>query len=166
MQPGVKHADLPIVLHYFCTRLNDKRMTTSPEHILTAAGIKPTSNRITVLRELINSDHPQSLPELDDRLDTLEKSSIFRVLTTLLDHHVVHAIEDGRGIVNYELCHSSEPTASDDDLHPHFYCESCHQVYCFDTQPIPPVEIPDGFTAHTTNYMVKGICPKCNHKKG
>ncbi|MCM1151639.1 MAG: transcriptional repressor [Alistipes sp.] len=128
--------------------------------MLEQAGIKPTSNRILVLRTILESDRPSSLTDLETKLLSLEKSSVFRVLTLLLEHGVVHAVEDGRGIVKYEICRG-KGSCTIDDLHAHFYCESCHQVFCFETIHTPVVDLPDGFDVHSINYMVKGVCPQC-----
>ena len=38
----------------------------------------------------------------------MDKSSIFRTLTLFIEYDVVHTFEDGRGIVNYELCGEKE----------------------------------------------------------
>lgn len=130
------------------------------ERILADAGIRPTSNRVIVLRALRDSHVPMSLTEIETEIDTLDKSSVFRVLTTLLSHHLVHAIEDGRGIVKYEMCHS-DGDCSVDDMHVHFYCEKCHNVYCFEDIGIPPVHMPEGYKVNAVNYMIKGICPRC-----
>lgn len=132
--------------------------------ILERAGIKPTSNRILVLRALVKSACPLSLSDLEIKLLSLEKSSVFRVLTLLLKHGVVHTIEDGRGIVKYEIC-TGHGNCTGDDLHVHFYCESCNHVYCFDKIRAPIVELPDGFAINSINYMLKGVCPKCCNKR-
>ena len=79
---------------------------------LEAKGIKPTANRILVLKTLASEHHPQSLSSLEHKMLTMDKSSIFRVLTLFLEHDVVHAFEDGRGILNYELC-------EEEGRHPH-----------------------------------------------
>lgn len=138
---------------------------SNPDEILAGAGIKPTSNRILVLRELLRSKRPLSLMELDTLFDTLDKSSIFRVLTLLLDHGVVHAVEDGRGIVRYEICRGNHDSEADSDMHAHFYCTNCHEVYCFEKIPTPEVPVPEGFDVHSINYMLKGICPACKSKR-
>lgn len=130
------------------------------EDILISKGLKPTSNRIIVLRELLACDSPLSLGELETRLGTLEKSSILRVLTLFLEHHIVHDLEDGRGVINYEVCHrDSEQT--DNDMHVHFYCRKCRRLYCFEDIPVPQIPLPEGFRANSVNYMLKGICPSC-----
>ena len=43
-------------------------------------GVRPTANRILVLKELGNVSGPVSLSDLEDRLPNMDKSSIFRVL--------------------------------------------------------------------------------------
>lgn len=134
------------------------------EEILERAGIKPTSNRILVLREILRSGHPLSLMDLDEILDTLDKSSISRVLSILLEHGAIHAVEDGRGIVRYETCHGDHSHKSDNDMHAHFYCERCRKVYCFEDIPTPSVKLPAGFYSRSVNYMIKGICPGCRKK--
>lgn len=52
---------------------------------LEAKGIKPTANRILVLKTLASEHHPQSLSNLEHKMLTMDKSSIFRVLTLFLD---------------------------------------------------------------------------------
>ena len=67
-------------------------------------GVKPTANRILVLKALLSNSTPVSLSDLEDFIVTMDKSSIFRVLTLFLEHNVVHAMEDGSGSLKYEVC--------------------------------------------------------------
>lgn len=127
------------------------------------AGIRPTSNRLLVMRALGASAHPLSLAEIEATIGTMERSSVFRTLTLLLDHHLLHAIEDGRGVVKYELCHG-HAHHSMGDMHVHFYCEGCNEVFCFEHISIPAVTLPDGFEANSVNYMLKGLCARCSRK--
>lgn len=123
-------------------------------------GIKPTANRQLVARALADSRRPLSLAELEERLVTLDRSSIFRVLTLFRDQHLVHVIEGGSEGVHYELCqsHSHE---TDDDQHAHFHCEVCHRTFCLQEIPVPVVDLPEGYTATSASYLIKGICPAC-----
>ncbi len=141
--------------------MTDKK--ESAEHLLLSAGVKPTSNRILVLREVMCSQHPVSLIELQERIGTIEKSSISRVLSLLLSSHIIHGFEDGRGIVNYELCHGHD-NQSRKETHVHFYCERCRKVYCFNTINTPLVDIPSEYEVNSINYMLKGICIECKKK--
>ncbi len=131
--------------------------------MLTEHGIKPTSNRIVVLKELAASPHPVTLNELEMHILSIDKSGIFRALTLFRENHLAHVIDDGSGAVRYELCHS-RAADTDDDLHVHFLCEECRQVYCLDGVPVPQVDMPPGFSAVTASHIVTGVCPKCSDK--
>ena len=136
--------------------------TADTEIILTNKGIRPTANRILVLRELMNSSHPVSLADLECTLGfSIDKASIFRVLELFAEKDVVHVIEDGSRSLKYELCHS-DAGHSISDQHVHFYCEKCKETYCLESVNVPLIDMPAGFRAHTVNYMIKGICPKCS----
>lgn len=135
----------------------------SAEKTLRKVGIKPTSNRILVLRELEKADGPMSLIELETSLETMERSSVLRVLNLFLEKDVVHAVEDGRGITKYEICRGEEH-CSVDDMHAHFYCERCHHTFCLEECSAPLVDFPEGFKVRSVNYMLKGLCPECSAK--
>lgn len=128
---------------------------------LLSRGVKPTSTRILVYRALAEHRHPMSLRELDDVLDTVDRSSIFRTLTLLLEHHLVHVIADGTGVALYEVCEGDDH-CSLDDQHIHFYCLRCQRTYCFHSLHIPSIELPEGFVMEGVNYLVKGVCPNCS----
>lgn len=132
------------------------------EDILIRKEVKPTSNRILVMRELIKASHPVSLADLEISLDfSMDKASIFRVLELFSEKDIIHVIEDGSRSLKYELCHSgTHHTIA--DQHVHFYCERCKETYCFENVSVPLVNIPEGFSPHAINYMIKGICPKCS----
>ncbi len=128
--------------------------------ILQGRGVKPTTTRILVYRALAEHRHAQSLRQLDDILDTVDRSTIFRTLTLLLEHHLIHAIEDGTGVAKYEICEGHDD-CSLEDQHVHFYCVRCHRTFCFHTTPIPAITLPEGFTLEGVNYLVKGVCREC-----
>lgn len=132
------------------------------QDILNSKGIKPTPNRMLVMKELLNASHPVSLADLELSLDfSLDKASIFRVLELFAEKDAVHVIEDGSRSLKYELCHSGAGH-SIADQHVHFYCERCKETYCFESTAVPLIDMPAGFHPRTVNYMVKGICPKCH----
>ena len=112
---------------------------------LESKGIRPTANRILVMKTLMGEQNPQSLSNLERKMVSMDKSSIFRTLTLFLEHDVVHAFEDGRGVLCYELC--EEKGACDHhDGHIHFYCESCQRSFCMEDIHIPSFELPEAFT--------------------
>lgn len=132
------------------------------EALLASHGIKPTANRIVVARTLAAAERPMSLTELEYKILSIDKSGVFRALTLFREHHLVHVIEDGGDGVRYELCHSHDGHAEDDDQHVHFYCERCHRTFCLPDTPIPTVSLPAGYELHDINYMAKGLCPECS----
>lgn len=133
------------------------------ERHLLESGIKPTAMRILVYRVLSRCNNPISLKQMEERMMTADKSTIFRTLNLLLKHHLVHAIEDGSGSLKYELCLSHNHDTFDDS-HAHFHCEVCHHTFCLHEVNIPQVELPQDFLVMSVNYVLKGICPNCKTK--
>lgn len=137
--------------------MNHEEMTA----YLAGRDVKATSNRLLVLGVLAAAGHPVSLAEIETRLDTVDKTSIFRVLELFVAKDLVHVIDDGSRSFKYELCHSA-PDHEHDDEHVHFVCERCHRVVCLPETAVPPVPLPDGFRPHSVNYVIKGVCPDCS----
>ncbi|MBO4635328.1 MAG: transcriptional repressor [Bacteroidales bacterium] len=130
------------------------------EKLLEEHGVKATANRLLVARELAAADRPLSLMELESRLETIDKSNIFRTLVVFKDAHLVHALEDSGDGVRYELCHA-HGTEEDDDLHVHFHCTRCHRTFCLHDTPIPAVSVPEGYSVDSASYLLHGVCPEC-----
>ena len=129
------------------------------EELFARHGVKLTANRLLIARALQEAGRPLSMTELETRLETIDKSNVFRTLTAFREAHLVHALEDAGDGVRYELCHSH--SNEDDDVHVHFYCTRCHRTYCLEDTPVPPVEVPEGYEAESVSYLVRGVCPEC-----
>ena len=99
-------------------------------HKLEAKGIKPTSNRILVMKTLMNEQNPLSLKDLEQKMVSMDKSSIFRTLTLFLEHDAVHAFEDGRGILNYEVCEEEGVYDHDGSIDGNMYFSSYNDYIC------------------------------------
>ena len=93
------------------------------EQQLQAHGINPTAARILVLKKLSELTYPVSMTELETELETMDKSTIFRTLNVLLEHHAVHSFEDGSGSTKYEICRCESTVCRVENRHIHFYCE-------------------------------------------
>lgn len=128
--------------------------------LLLCHGIKPTANRIIIVEALADADRPLSMTELEDKVESIDKSNVFRCLNTFREHHLVHTIEDGGDSVRYELCLSTDE-GHDDDMHVHFYCEQCHKTFCLPDTPVPSVNLPEGYVMDSVNYVIKGMCAHC-----
>lgn len=143
---------------------------TDTDELFALRDIRPTSVRVLVLHELQKADCALSLTDLEARLMTVDKSSIFRTLTLFLTHHMVHVIDDGTGMAKYALCEATCHCGEhhDDgleDLHTHFRCERCGRTFCLRGLPVPRVPLPEGFTLTSGNYVLVGLCPNCSHKR-
>lgn len=148
---------------------NSQDQAGSLEEQMLQRGIKPTVVRNLVIRTLSMSEYALSLSDLEAKIGTVDKSSIFRTLTLFLQHHLVHDVDDGSGQIKYALCgvhcHCGEDIhAGLTDLHTHFFCEHCKRTFCLRGLPVPEVALPDGFHLHSANYVLKGICPECMRK--
>ena len=96
-------------------------------------------------------------------LDKLERRDIKPTAIRLLI--LKNMLEVGRAVSLLDL-----ETLMDNcvvqDLHSHFYCEKCHRTFCLEGTHIPVIDLPKGFTLHSINYVLKGICPECtSHSK-
>ena len=60
------------------------------EEILRSAGVRPTAMRLLILREIVSIDRTFNLSEMEERLDTVDKSTLFRTLTLFQQHHILH----------------------------------------------------------------------------
>ncbi len=138
-------------------------INTEIENILKKKGVKPTSNRLLVMKELLKATHPLSLANLESSLGySMDKASIFRVLELFSEKNVVNVIEDGSRSFKYELYNEGAQTAF--DQHVHFYCEKCKEISCFESVLVPLISIPDGYSPRSVNYVIKGLCPKCSKR--
>ena len=130
--------------------------------LLESHGLRPTANRIVVIKALDKASRPMTMAEVEESILTIDKSGVFRALMLFKKHHLVHAIDDG-GAVRYELCRSSHHDI-DDDEHPHFHCEACGKIFCLKDIPAPSVQLPEGFLVKSVGCLIKGLCPECAGK--
>lgn len=143
-------------LRYLCNGMEENHLI----RLLEDHGVKPTANRIVIARALAEAGRPMSMTELEDVVETIDKSNVFRALQAFREARLVHVLEDTGDGVRYELCHSRHDDR-DDDVHVHFYCEKCHRTFCLEDTPVPPVSIPEGYEVSTVSYLLKGICREC-----
>lgn len=130
------------------------------EKILTDAGVTPTAIRIVVLREIVAYNHPFTLADMEGRLDTIDKSTLFRTLTLFLKHKILHDVDNGSGSRIYCRCECASTYMS----HVHFTCTSCGQTFCIKDIDISVIPHPKGFIVNEMNFVMKGLCPQCSKR--
>ena len=132
------------------------------DKLLREKGIKPTAIRLKVLRNIIEEERVISLSILEERLPTMDKSTLFRTLTLFHRQHLIHSIDDGSGSLKYSICSNLCCEAHYEELHPHFYCQICGSVVCLKDNHIPKISLPEGYMLSNINFVIKGTCPKCH----
>ena len=128
---------------------------------LISKSIKPTAMRQLVLEVLLEHKTAISLPELEQKFERADKSTLYRTLKTFQEKELIHSVEDGTGSLRYALCDelcACEP----EDLHIHFLCSKCNKTYCLNEIPIPIPNLPKGFKFESANYVIKGLCENCS----
>ena len=70
----------------------------SPVALMQEHGVKPTANRILILKALLQAGRPLSLTEIETALESVDKSIISRTLAAFREHHLLHALSDGSGV--------------------------------------------------------------------
>lgn len=132
------------------------------EDILTAAEIHLTAIRIMIYKEIMNYNGVFTLADIELRLLTLDKSTIFRTLSLFLKKNLLHEVDDGSGSKKYCLCQCG---SENHNFHIHFTCLSCHKTYCIKDIPIQQVQLPKSFRIADANYVLRGFCPDCNKSR-
>ena len=130
-----------------------------PVSLMQAHGVKPTSNRILILRALLGAGRPLSMTEIETELESVDKSIISRTLSAFREARLLHVLADGDSI-RYEVCHCAAEN-EDSDRHVHFHCTRCGRTFCLEELPVPAVTMPAGYRAEHVNFIVEGICPNC-----
>lgn len=137
-------------------------MQETLSNILSFHNIRPTAVRILILRTLFESERPMTSHDIEQKLSTVDRSSITRAISLFVDKGLIHPIDDGSGASKYELCPAD--SHSHRDMHPHFRCRNCDQTFCISDQQIPSIELPENFQAEKINYVITGTCPDCSQK--
>lgn len=131
------------------------------EKKLESKNVKPTAMRTLVYKILADSGKALSLAELEQQFEKVERSTIFRTLKSFEDNDIVHPVDDGTGSAKYAVC-DDECTCNLNDLHVHFYCKRCGRTRCMKELPIPRVNLPEGYTYENAQFIINGVCPRCD----
>lgn len=141
--------------------LDRKNKHTNLEDRLKNRDIRPTAMRILVLKYFIEESNCASLNELELQLDTADKSTLFRTLTTFEQNGLIHKIEDGTGVSKYGLC-VENCDCSTEFQHYHFHCMNCNETFCMDALRPKHFDLPKGFQVKSANLVLQGLCSNCN----
>ena len=133
------------------------------EQALLNAGIRVTAVRLLIWREVRHTfTDAFNLADLESKLPTVDRSTLFRTLTLLTDAHLLHEIDDGSGTQKYCVCHLDDTRHCEG--HVHLTCLRCHRTFCLNNVRIPSVPLPPGFEPEEAEYIVKGLCADCRRR--
>ena len=143
-----------------CSYHKHEQQLNDYEQILSREGIRVTAIRLLVLKAVYNQiDGAFSLQDVLDIMETADQSSVFRTLTLFAEKGLLHLIDDGSGVQKYCVCRCEDHHHHHG--HIHFSCTVCHKTFCLTEVPIPSVPVPQGFEVQESEYIIKGVCPKC-----
>lgn len=118
--------------------------------------------RLLVLDFLLKQPATISLTDLEKGMHPADRITIYRTLKTFQEKGLVHSIDDGTGSSKYALCNNQCDDSHHQDLHVHFYCNSCKETFCLEKSAIPQVLLPPDFQADEMSLLVKGTCNICS----
>lgn len=127
---------------------------------LKSTAIRPTAMRLLVLEKLTEQQTAVSLSEMEAGFEQVDRVTLYRTLKTFEEKGLVHQIIDGGGLTKYALC-QEDCTCAMEDLHVHFYCNSCKETYCLPKVKVPGIQLPNRFRLEEVNMVVKGACDQC-----
>lgn len=131
------------------------------EERLKNRNIRPTAMRLRVLAFLLKQKASVSLAGLEEFFRRADRTTLYRTLKTFEENGLIHRIMDDTGSSKYALCSSDCQCSYPRDLHPHFFCTNCEDVYCLTGYHLPEVPVPDHFIAKDASYLIKGTCEAC-----
>jgi len=124
--------------------------------ILTKSGIKPTLQRVHVLKVIMDYKNHMSADEifrlLQNKLPTISRATIYNTLNLLSKRGVLLEIVTPES-VRYDYVEKP---------HHHFYCERCKKVYdLHDELPSLNIKEIEGHKVKKVEYYIVGICKNC-----
>jgi Fur family transcriptional regulator, ferric uptake regulator len=130
--------------------------------LLTQKNIKATAMRILVLQFFLDQKVAISLSKLEGKFLFSDRTTLYRTLKTFEEKGLIHAISDGTTSTKYAICEDHCTTHHHIDIHPHFHCTKCNETTCLNTINIPEIKLEDSYTTTNMQFIINGICNKCN----
>ena len=131
------------------------------QNILEDANIKPTIERLSILKYLDrNHNHPTAamiFNEIETKIPTISKTTVYNSLKLFIEKGIITPLYITGSEIRYDL--AAKP-------HHHFLCENCGKIYDLDIEC--PIFKKKHFHGHKINqqhgYFI-GICKDCLEKE-
>ncbi|HJT23769.1 MAG TPA: Fur family transcriptional regulator [bacterium] len=133
------------------------------EKLCRERGVPLTVQRRAILESLApREDHPtadQVFEDVAHRLPGLSRTTVYRVLETLVEMGVIHKANHLGSAARYD---------PNTERHHHLTCLSCHKVMDVEDGMVQRVQLPKaqskGFEIRDYSVHFKGYCPECLKK--
>ena len=130
------------------------------ESILHKYGLKGTGCRKFIVSRLLESDIALSENEIKvDYPDLFDRVTFYRTLITLEESEIIHKIVLNDNSVKYAL---NKHHSKGGNLHSHFHCGACDDVFCLEGKTDFDAQLPDNFTISEIFVVIEGLCSDCN----
>ncbi len=132
------------------------------ESILRQHNLKVTTFRSEVMEIFLTSQHALLLGDIESRLDTHDRITLYRTLKNFEDKGLVHKVNVGTTSTKYALCVDDCSEDAHADEHVHFHCNRCDNTFCLDHVHIPTIQLPSGFAFANALMTINGVCKECS----
>jgi Fur family ferric uptake transcriptional regulator len=137
-------------------------MSKELENILIAKQVNPTAMRLLVLEFLLKQKAAISLSGLETEFEHSDRTTLYRTLKTFEEKGLIHNINDGLESTKYAICEADCKDGVHHDMHLHFYCTKCKELFCLPKTQIPQIVLPAKFQLQEFSLVARGICNNCS----
>lgn len=130
------------------------------EKVCRTAGLKLTTQRLEIYRELtVSHDHPSAeaiYERLRKKIPMLSQNTVYRTLSLFAGQGLIRKVETVESQSRFDG--KFEP-------HHHVICNRCHEIIDFHCHPVDEVRLPGEIESwgkiESKSLVIYGICRKC-----
>jgi Fur family transcriptional regulator, ferric uptake regulator len=128
-------------------------------HLLSEKGLKKTPSRLSILSLLLTAKKPLCSHDISIVLPGVDKVTVYRVLSALLENGIAHKIETRDHVWHFAVCGCGHTK----HCHPHFSCRKCGKIEC-----LPGLRLPvwkktnSGRIIEDQELYLRGLCVHCS----
>ena len=128
-------------------------------------GVRLTTQRRVILEAVLErDDHPtadQLYEVVRDRIPGVSRTTVYRVLNTLVEIGAVRKLHHGGGVVRFD---------GNTARHHHLICRKCNKVIDVESEELNGLSLPDvgteGFEIDDFSVQLIGTCAACRRADG
>ncbi|KAA3620230.1 MAG: transcriptional repressor [Calditrichaeota bacterium] len=127
------------------------------KNLLEAKGVKPSFQRISVLKYLLQENNHPSVDtiykNLVSQIPTLSRTTVYNTLKLLSEKEVISTLSISNTDLRFDFV--GEP-------HDHFQCNTCGKIYdIYEISDFSELKTVDGHQVQEMQLHLKGTCNRC-----